>query len=81
MHEVNVSPPLSLARFFSTLQLVCKIKIENPNAGLDIFVLDTSVARNLHLPGLEKEYFSFIRTRTPFLDQISVFMLLKFKDV
>ena len=80
MHEVNISPPLSLARFFLTLQLVYKRKIEKHNAGLDIFVLDTSIARTLHLPGLEKEYFSYIRTCTTFLDQILVFALLKFKD-
>ena len=78
-----MSPPLSLARFFLTLQLVYKIKIENPNAILDIFVSDTSVVRNIHLPGFEKEYFSCMRTHTTFVGLdfgISVFVLLKFKD-
>ena len=61
MHEVNISPPLSLARFFLTQQLICKSKIEKHNFSLDIFVSNTSIARNLHLPGLEKKHFSYIR--------------------
>ena len=61
MHEVNISLPLSLARFFLTQQLICKRKIEKQNFSLDIFVPDTSIARNLHLPGLEKKHFSYIR--------------------
>ena len=74
MHEVNISPPLGLARFFLTQQLIYKSKIERHNVSLDIFVSDTSMARNLHLPGLEKKYFSLIRTHTLFLDQILVFV-------
>ena len=78
MHEVNISPPLSPARFFLTQQLICKNKIEKHNVSLDIFVSDTSIARNLHLLGLEKKHFSYIRTH--FLDQILVFVLLKIKE-
>ena len=66
MHEVNISPPLSLARFFLTQQLIYKSKIEKHNVSLDIFVSDTSIDKNLHLPGLEKEHFSYVRTHTPF---------------
>ena len=52
MHEVNILPPLSLARFFLTQQLIYNnSKIEKHNVSLDIFVSDTSIARNLHLPG------------------------------
>ena len=46
---------------------------------LDIFVSDTSIARKLHLLRLNKKHFSYIRTHTPFLDQIFVFVLLKIK--
>ena len=55
MHEVNISL-LSLARFLLTQQLMYKSKIRNLNRSLDIFVSDISIARNLHLPGLEKIY-------------------------
>ena len=64
MHELNISPPLSLARFFLTQQLIYKSKIEKHNVSLDIFVSDTSIARNLHLLG--ERTFSYIRTHTPF---------------
>ena len=64
MHEANILPPLSLARFFLSQQLICKSKIEKHNVSLDIFVSDTSIARNLHLLGLEKKHFSYIRTHT-----------------
>ena len=66
MHEVNILPPLSLARFFLSQQLICKSKIEKHNVSLDIFVSDTSIARNLHLLGLEKKHFSYIRTHNLF---------------
>ena len=67
MHEVNnISSPLSLPRFFLTQQLIYKSKIEKHNVSLDIFVSDTSIARNLHLLGLEKKHFSYIRTHTLF---------------
>ena len=46
---------------------------------LDIFVSDTNIARKLHLLRLNKKHFSYIRTHTPFLDQIFVFVLLKIK--
>ena len=46
---------------------------------LDIFVSNTSIARKLHLLRLNKKHFSYIRTHTPFLDQIFVFVLLKIK--
>ena len=42
MHEVNISPSFSLARFFLTQQLIYKSKIEKSNVSLDIFVSDTS---------------------------------------
>ena len=74
MHQVNISPPLGLARFFLTRQLIYKSKIEKHNVSLDIFVSDTSIARNLHLPRfmvhglvlylhakLEKKHFSYIK--------------------
>ena len=55
MHEVNILPLLRLARFFLTQQLnYSKSKIEKhnlSNLSLDDFVSDTSIARNLHLPG------------------------------
>ena len=60
MREINISPPLSLATFFLTQQLICKSKIEKHNVGLAIFVSGTSIARNLHLPGLEKKHLSYI---------------------
>ena len=75
MHEVNILPPFSLARFFLNSATNLKSKIEKHKVSLDIFVLDTSIARNLHLLGLEKKHFSYIRTH--FLDQILVFELLK----
>ena len=74
-------PPLSLHRFFLTQQLICKSKIEKHNISLDIFVSNTSIARNLHLLRLEKKRFSFIRIHTHFLDQILVFVLLKIKGL
>ena len=58
MHEVNISPCLSLPRFFLTQQLIWKSKIEKHNVSLEIFVSDISKARNLYLPGLEKNRFS-----------------------
>ena len=61
MHKVNISPPLSLARFFLTQQPICGSKIEKRNVSLDIFVSDNSLARKHHLPGLEKKHFSYIR--------------------
>ena len=52
MHEVYILSLLSLARFFLTQQLIySKSKIEKHNLSLDDFVSDTSIARNLHLPG------------------------------
>ena len=51
MHEVNISLPLSLARLFLTQELIYnKSTIEKRNFSLDVFVADTSIARNLHLP-------------------------------
>ena len=43
MHEVNISSPLSLARFFLTQKLIYKSKIEKHNISLDTFVSGTSV--------------------------------------
>ena len=80
MHEVNISPPLSLVGFFLTQQLIYKSKIEKHNDSLDIFVSGTSIARNLHLPGLEKKHFTYVHNDpTHVLDQILVFVLLKIK--
>ena len=42
-----------------TEQLIYKSKIEKQNVSLDTFVSNTSIARNLHLPGLEKKHFSY----------------------
>ena len=81
MHEVNIWPSLSLARFFLPQQLFCQSKIKKCNVCLDIFVSDTSIARNFHFPGLEKLNFSFIRPHALFSDQISVFVLFKIKNV
>ena len=54
VHEVNLSPSLGLARFFLTQELIYKGKIEKHNVALDIFVSDTSIAKNLRLSWLEK---------------------------
>ena len=79
MHKLNISPLLNLGRFFSTQQLIYKRKIEKYNISLDIFVSDTSIDRNLHLPG--KITFQLHKNPYFFLcDQISVFELLKNKD-
>ena len=54
MHELNILSPLSVGRFFLTQQLGnknYKSKIEKHSVSWDIFVSDTSIARNLHLPG------------------------------
>ena len=77
MHEVNISPPPSVVRFFLTQQLIYKSKIEKRKFSLDIFVSDTSISRNFHLPGLEKKHFSHMRTQTVFWDNILAFVLLK----
>ena len=68
IYEINISPPLNIARFFVTPRLIYRSerKIEKRNVSFDIFVSDTSLARNLHLPGLEKKHFSYIRTHTHF---------------
>ena len=50
MHEL-ISSPRSLARFFLTQQLIYKSKTEKHNISLDIFVSDTSITRNIYLPG------------------------------
>ena len=63
MHELNISPPLSLARFFLTQQLIYRSKIEKHSVSLDIFVPDTGIGRNLHLPR-ERTSWLFIRTHT-----------------
>ena len=80
MHEVNISLSLSLAKIFLTQQLIYKSKVEKHSVSLTIFVSDTSTARNLHLPEFDKQHFSYVRTHTLFLDQISVFALLKIKE-
>ena len=38
MHEVNISPLLSLARFFLTQQLIYEKEIEKDFVCLDIFI-------------------------------------------
>ena len=80
MYEVNLLFPLSLAKFFLTQQLISKSKIEMYSVGLYIFVLDTRIARNLHVPRVEKKHFSYIKTHTYFLYQNLVFVLLKIKE-
>ena len=57
MHEINISPPLSLARFFLTQKLIYKSKIEKHNVSLDIFVSDTSSPEPETFIYLEKEDF------------------------
>ena len=49
MHKLNMSSLRSLGSFFLTQQLIYKRKIEKHNISLDIFVWNTSIARNLHL--------------------------------
>ena len=77
MHELNISFPLSLARFLLTQQLICQSKIEKPNVSLDIFVSDTSVGRNLQIPGVRTYILARYGPILLSLDQIPVFMLLK----
>ena len=43
MHDLNMSSPLSLGRFFWTQQLIYNSKIEKQNISLDMFVSNTSV--------------------------------------
>ena len=43
MHDLNILPPLSLARFLLHEQLIYKSKIEKRNISLEIVVSDTSV--------------------------------------
>ena len=43
MHDLNISSPLSLGRFFLTQQLIYNGKIEKQNISLDMFVSNTSV--------------------------------------
>ena len=57
MHEVNKLFPLRLAKFFLIQQLIYQSKIEKHNFSSNIFALDTSIARNLHLLHLEKKNF------------------------
>ena len=59
MHELNISSPLSLARFSLTQQIVYKSKIEKHNISLDILVSDTIMTRNLHLTG-ERTFYSSV---------------------
>ena len=59
-------PLLSLSRFFLIQQLIYRIKIENRIVCLATSVSDTSLPRNLHLPGLKKKHFSYIRTHILF---------------
>ena len=58
MHEANISSPPSLVIFSLTQQPIYKSKIEKQNVSLDIFVSETSITRNLHLPELEIKHFS-----------------------
>ena len=81
MHEVdNKLPPFSLARFFLAQRLIYKSKIEKHDASLYILYQTPVIAKNLHLSGLEKKHFSYIRSHTHFLDHILVFLLLKNKE-
>ena len=72
MHELNISCPLSLARFFWTQQRNCKSKIEKQNISLDIFLLDTSEKhlstwRNNILATYDRYPFLWIRFRYLFV--------------
>ena len=71
MHEVNISRPLSLAWFFLTQEQIYGSKTKNHNVSLGIPVSDTSIFRNLNPPGLEKNYFSYIKTHTHFFESDS----------
>ena len=76
MHELSILPPLSLARFFLTQQVICKSKIEKHNFSLARYFCirhQCSRARNLHLTG---EITFQLRPILLSLDQISVFVLL-----
>ena len=55
MHEVNISPPpLRVARFFLTQQLIYKKrKIEKHNVRLDISVLEAPAISRTHTPFLD----------------------------
>ena len=66
MHEVNILPLFSICRFFLTQQLICKSKTEKHNVSLEIFASGTNIARNLHLLGLQKKHFSYVRIHTLF---------------
>ena len=79
MHEVNILPPLSLARFFLTQQLIYKSKIEKHNVSLSI----------LYKMPVEPEAFicqdwrkNILATKGPilFFDQILVFVMLRIKQ-
>ena len=79
-HLVNWSSLAGPLCMRSIYHLLYKSQIEKHNFSLNIFVSDTNIARNLHLPGLEKTHFSYIRTHTLFYDQILVSVLLKIKE-
>ena len=64
IHEINISPPFSLARFFSATNLM--IEIEKNNASLENFVSNTSIATRIREFRFDKKYFSYISTH--FLD-------------
>ena len=66
MHEVNILPPFSLARFFLTQQLTYKSKIEKHNVSIDNFVSDISIARNLDVPRIGEKAFGYTRIHTLF---------------
>ena len=73
MYEMKgISPSISLARLILTQQLIYKSKIKKHDISLDIFVSDSSEARNL--PELEKKHFSYIRIHTLYLYQILVYL-------
>ena len=43
MHELNILPLLSVARFLLTQQLIYQSKIEKHNVSLDMFLSDSSI--------------------------------------
>ena len=46
-----------VVRFFLTQQLIYNSKIKKHNVNLVIFVSETSIGRNLHLPGIGQKTF------------------------
>ena len=75
MREVNISPPLSLARFFLTQQLIYKSKIEKHN--VRHFRIRHQYSQKPSSAWTGEKTISYIRTHIQLLDHILVSVLLK----